>query len=51
MSQEDISEYFGESHNCKNKKFENWPVPTENGESSIHLDELYLSHNFFFKSL
>ena len=35
MSPEDISENFGESHHCKNWKFE-----TENGESRTQQDEL-----------
>ena len=41
MSPEDISEHFVESHHCKKKKkFDNFGVLSENGESRTHLGEL-----------
>jgi hypothetical protein len=41
MSQEDISEDFGESHYCeKYKIWKLWRIPTENGKSRTHLVKL-----------
>jgi hypothetical protein len=42
MNPEDISENFGESHSCKNLKFEKkWWILAENGEYRTHLGKIH----------